>query len=117
MMSDELKESVKVLIENLDEETPPSSVKEAERAIRTNIIVYLQGYVTEDFWYNGWKEGPKNKFDKARTNLIAMLANEIEKKPLVLPTLMEETNSAFEFDIKEIKEDVLTLQDYLEMNK
>ena len=41
-MSDELKEVVKSLIENLDEETPPSSVKEAEKAIKTNIIVYLQ---------------------------------------------------------------------------
>tara|TARA_R110002020_G_scaffold34352_3_gene104590 strand:+ start:3250 stop:3603 length:354 start_codon:yes stop_codon:yes gene_type:complete len=117
-MNDEMKERIKSLIESLDEETPPSSVKEAERAIKTNMIVYLQGYVTEDFWYNGWKEGPKRKFDKARMSLIVRLANEIEKKPIVLPTLVErETNSAFEFDVKEIKEDVLTLQDYLEMNK
>jgi len=82
----------------------------------------LRGYVTDDFWYNGWKEGPKKKFDLARTKLIERLVSEVGKTPFTTPVtplinVVNESDSAFEFDSKEVREDVLTLQDYLEMNK
>ncbi|QDP53559.1 MAG: hypothetical protein GOVbin556_23 [Prokaryotic dsDNA virus sp.] len=118
MMTDELKEEINSLIEQLDEEKPPSSIKEADKAIKTNLLVYLRGYVADDFWYNGWKDGPKNKFDSARVKLMERLVSEIKETPFI-PLMVEESesNSAFEFDVKEIREDVLTLQDYLEMNE
>jgi hypothetical protein len=80
--------------------------------------MYIEGAIDEEFNYTAWKEGGQSKFDSARKKIINKLFSMLNK-PIVAVVVVTPTesltDSPFEFEIDEVKKDVKTLEDYLEM--
>lgn len=106
------------LMENYEEFNPPTKIKDAEYNILLNLIMYIEGAIDEEFNYTAWKEGGQSKFDSARKKIINKLFSMLNK-PIVAVVVVTPTesltDSPFEFEIDEVKKDVKTLEDYLEM--
>lgn len=115
--TDGIGEKIKSIVKNINEEKPPSSVGEAEKNIKKSLLLYLDSFIEDDFNYRNWEESPKNKFNKARIAIMENIINELQGE-IIIPVISKKAaGSAFDFEPIEVRKDVLTLQDYLEMKK
>ena len=102
-----------------DDITPPKTIDEAVLNIIKSLIMHIDMGIDEEFDYINWADGPKKKFDSAKKKLITTLEGWTKQEKVELggfTSVVENTpteSSPFEFQTGEIKENIMTLEDYI----